>query len=38
MFLRVLDRYPESTSASFSGWLLDVLRQRFPDDMALLVK
>ena len=39
MFLRVLDRYPEfHFSVHFSGWLLDVLRQRFPDDMALLVK
>ena len=39
MFLRVLDRYPEfRCSVHFSGWLLDVLNQRFPEDMALLVK
>ena len=39
MFLRVLDGYPEFRfSVHFSGWLLDVLRQRFPDDMALLAK
>ncbi|MFA6309848.1 MAG: alpha-amylase/4-alpha-glucanotransferase domain-containing protein [Sterolibacterium sp.] len=39
MFLRVLEGYPEFRfSVHFSGWLLDVLRQRFPDDMALLAK
>jgi len=39
MFLRVLDRYPGFRfSVHFSGWLLDVLNQRFPDDMALLAK
>lgn len=39
MFLRVLDRYPEFRfSVHFSGWLLDVLNQRFPEDMALLAK
>ncbi|HQW20802.1 MAG TPA: DUF1926 domain-containing protein [Rhodocyclaceae bacterium] len=39
MFLRVLDRYPDfHFSVHFSGWLLDVLCTRFPEDMALLVK
>jgi len=39
MFLRVLDGYPEFRfSVHYSGWLLDVLRQRFPDDMDLLAK
>ncbi|MDP2809499.1 MAG: DUF1926 domain-containing protein [Rhodocyclaceae bacterium] len=37
MFLRVMERYPEFRfSVHFSGWLLDVLFQRFPDDMARL--
>ena len=37
MFLRVLDRYPcFRFSVHFSGWLLDVLRERYPEDMALL--
>jgi alpha-amylase len=39
MFLRVLERYPEFRfTVHFSGWLLGVLQQRFPDDMALLAK
>jgi len=39
MFLRVLEGYPEFRfSVHFSGWLLDVLRQRFPADMALLAR
>ena len=39
MFLRVLEGYPEFRfSVHFSGWLLDVLQQRFPDDMGLLAK
>lgn len=37
MFLRVMERYPEFRfSVHFSGWLLDVLFERFPDDMARL--
>ena len=37
MFLRVMERYPEFRfSVHFSGWLLDVLYERFPDDMARL--
>lgn len=37
MFLRVLERYPDfHFSVHFSGWLLDVLRERYPEDMALL--
>lgn len=37
MFLRVMERYPEFRfSVHFSGWLLDVLLERFPDDMARL--
>lgn len=37
MFLRVMARYPEFRfSVHFSGWLLDVLLERFPEDMALL--
>ncbi|MCK9380061.1 MAG: DUF1926 domain-containing protein [Sulfuritalea sp.] len=37
MFLRVMERYPEFRfSVHFSGWLLDVLFKRFPDDMARL--
>ncbi|UJP01627.1 MAG: DUF1926 domain-containing protein [Nitrosomonas sp.] len=36
-FLQVLYRYPDFRfSVHFSGWLLDYLLQRFPDDMALL--
>ncbi len=36
-FLRTLYRFPEFRfSAHFSGWLLDYLLQRFPEDMALL--
>ena len=30
-----MERYPEFRfSVHFSGWLLDVLCERFPDDMA----
>jgi len=37
MFLRVMERYPEFRfSVHFSGWLLDVLFERFPQDMARL--
>jgi len=37
MFLRVMERYPDFRfSVHFSGWLLDVLFERFPDDMARL--
>ena len=37
MFLRVMARYPDFRfSVHFSGWLLDVLLERFPEDMALL--
>ncbi len=37
MFLRVMERYPEFRfSVHFSGWLLDVLFERFPDDMERL--
>lgn len=37
MFLRVMARYPSFRfSVHFSGWLLDVLLERFPDDMVLL--
>jgi alpha-amylase len=37
MFLRVMERYPAFRfSVHFSGWLLDVLLERFPDDMARL--
>ncbi|MCE9569370.1 MAG: glycosyl hydrolase, partial [Rhodocyclales bacterium] len=37
MFLRVMERYPAFRfSVHFSGWLLDVLFERFPDDMARL--
>jgi alpha-amylase/alpha-mannosidase (GH57 family) len=36
-FLQTLYRFPEFRfSAHFSGWLLDYLLQRFPEDMALL--
>ncbi len=39
MFLRVLEGHPEFRfSVHFSGWLLDVLRERFPDDMARLAR
>lgn len=39
MFLRVLARYPAFRfSVHFSGWLLDYLLQKFPDDMALLAE
>ena len=39
MFLRVVDRYPEFRyGVHFSGWLLDYLLERFPEDMALLEK
>ena len=37
MFLRVMERYPQFRfSVHFSGWLLDVLLERFPADMARL--
>ena len=37
MFLRVMERYPQFRfSVHFSGWLLDVLFERFPDDLARL--
>ncbi len=37
MFLRVMERYPRFRfSVHFSGWLLDVLFERFPEDMARL--
>ncbi|OGS93917.1 MAG: glycosyl hydrolase [Gallionellales bacterium RBG_16_56_9] len=36
-FLQVLHRFPEFRFAvHFSGWLLDYLLQKFPEDMALL--
>ncbi len=36
-FLQTLHRYPEFRFAvHFSGWLLDYLLQKFPEDMALL--
>ena len=36
-FLRTLHRFPEFRFAvHFSGWLLDYLLQKFPEDMALL--
>ena len=39
MFLRVMERYPAFRfSVHFSGWLLDYLLERFPEDMALLKK
>ncbi len=39
MFLRVLEKYPEFRfSVHFSGWLFDVLRARFPEDMARLAR
>jgi len=38
-FLRVLERYPEFRfTVHFSGWLLGVLQERYPEDMALLAK
>ncbi|MES1982455.1 MAG: alpha-amylase/4-alpha-glucanotransferase domain-containing protein [Pseudomonadota bacterium] len=38
-FLQVLYRYPEFRFAvHFSGWLLDYLYQKFPQDMALLTE
>ncbi len=38
-FLQTLHRFPEFRfSAHFSGWLLDILYQRFPEDMALLTE
>ncbi|MFY9329497.1 MAG: alpha-amylase/4-alpha-glucanotransferase domain-containing protein, partial [Georgfuchsia sp.] len=37
MFLQTLERYPEFRfSVHFSGWLLDALMQRYPDDMVRL--
>jgi alpha-amylase len=37
MFLQVAERYPEFRfSVHFSGWLLDWLIQRYPEDMARL--
>ncbi len=37
MFLRVMENYPEFRfSVHFSGWLLDGLLERFPEDMARL--
>lgn len=36
-FIRVLHRYPEFRfAAHFSGWLLDYLLEKFPEDMAML--
>ena len=36
-FLRTLHRFPEFRfTVHFSGWLLDYLLQKFPEDMALL--
>ena len=36
-FLRTLHRYPEFRfAAHFSGWLLDRLLEKYPQDMALL--
>jgi len=38
-FLRVLEGYPDFRfSVHFSGWLLGMLQQRYPEDMALLAK
>ncbi len=38
-FLHVLHRYPEFRFAvHFSGWLLDYLYEKFPQDMALLTE
>lgn len=37
MFIRVLSRYPDFRfSVHFSGWLLDLLNERHPEDLALL--
>ncbi len=37
MFLQTLERYPQFRfSVHFSGWLLDVLMQRYPNDMERL--
>ncbi|MCK9283493.1 MAG: DUF1926 domain-containing protein [Rhodocyclaceae bacterium] len=37
MFLQTLERYPDFRfSAHFSGWLLEELRQRYPQDMERL--
>jgi alpha-amylase len=37
MFLQTLEQYPEFRfSAHFSGWLLEVLLERYPQDMARL--
>ncbi|CAB1370734.1 alpha-amylase/4-alpha-glucanotransferase domain-containing protein [Denitratisoma oestradiolicum] len=37
MFLRTVAEYPDFRFAvHFSGWLLDVLTERFPEDMTLL--
>ena len=37
MFIRVMERYPDFRfSVHFSGWLLDYLLEKFPDDMARL--
>lgn len=38
-FLQILHRYPEFRfAAHFSGWLLDYLFEKFPQDMALLTE
>ncbi len=38
-FLQTLYRFPDFRfAAHFSGWLLDYLQQRFPEDMALLAE
>jgi len=38
-FLQILYRYPEFRfAAHFSGWLLDYLFEKFPQDMALLTE
>ena len=38
-FLKTLYRFPQFRfSAHFSGWLLDILWQRYPKDMALLAE
>ncbi|HTJ97016.1 MAG TPA: glycosyl hydrolase, partial [Rhodocyclaceae bacterium] len=39
MFIRVLHKYPDFRfSVHFSGWLLDLLYERHPDDMKLLAE
>ncbi|HTH94276.1 MAG TPA: alpha-amylase/4-alpha-glucanotransferase domain-containing protein [Rhodocyclaceae bacterium] len=39
MFIRTLHKYPDFRfSVHFSGWLLDVLYERHPDDMKLLAE